>query len=658
MSNLLLFYVLQCLFVLNSTNLTQSNYFGKGYQSHEKHKRLLQVYNQYNIQYKDSFHLGYRFAEEALMLSEELKDTQHQISALIYLGSYYNIFGNPSRAEQHYNSAARLNEKFDNPYFFAKIFLGRGSIYLKKNQIDSCLALTKKGLDYAYRINSRELIGYGHRLAGMACDKEGEKLKALRNFDKAEHYYKDDKSALASVYTSKGIIYGDAGKTELAVRYFRMALKIREEMDDFEMMGYLYSNLAGIYGTHLNHEKSIEHNLLALSVFKKTGDKKGLGYVLNNLGAEYFSTDRFDKALEYYKKSLFYRNQLPDKQAVLFTLNNLGETYLRLGMPDSSYSFLQKALIYSDQLKDKLSGSVTYNSLGKYYRSRKNFNSAIKYFSRSIELSEQIDYLPQLEDCYLQLSEIYKELNQPDKALEYLQLRNEVHDSVFSANAQSYIANAQVKYETDRLEKKEIVTNRLKIDRIIIWSLLFFVLILSAGTVYYYKNRILPRLKIADLLSTLKLKNIDDDKRKLRAIDKELLSGNEIHKKSIDSEILDSISEGLIKLLEEEKAYLISHLTLKEAAQKLNTNTSYLSKLINEKYQANFSTLINSYRVEEAKRLISENIQNVFSYEGIASESGFNSKSSFNTAFKKFTGLTPTEFARSLSSSQKSCKNS
>ncbi|MDP4175986.1 MAG: tetratricopeptide repeat protein [Bacteroidota bacterium] len=619
----------------------------------KRFEKLQDLFNKYNVQYKDSFHLGYKYAVTALSLSKELNDTQHEISALIYIASYYNTLGNLNQAEHYLNNALNLNGRYNNPYFRAKIYLNKGSVYLKKGTADSSLFYINKGLGFAYLINNKELTGYGHRLAGYGYNLKGEKLKALENFDKATEYYAGDKAALASIYSSKGLIYSDAGKIELATKFYNMALKIREEMNQYDMMGYLYSNLAGIYGTHLDLKKSIEYNILALSLFERIKDKKGEGYVLNNLGQTYFSMNRFDKALDYFKKSLFFRNQLTDKQALAFTLTNIGETYLRKNLPDSSIVFLKKSLQISNEINDKLLNSVVFNSLGKFYRSQKNYEAAIRYLNKSIYFTKQIEYLQQLEDCYFQLSEIYKELNQSRKALAYLQLRNRIHDSIYSANAQAYIANAQVKYETERLEKNENISRKLKVNRIITWSVISLLFILICGIVYYYKNKILPKLKIAGILSSSNIKSIREDKRKLKTVKKELLpEREEKYKKNVDSEILDSISEKFTQLLEKEKVFLSEEISQSEIAKRLNTNTAYLSKLINEKYQTNFSSLINSFRVEEAKRLIRENAQDLLTFEGISSESGFHSKSSFNAAFKKFTGLTPTEFAKTLPSTK------
>ncbi len=94
------------------------------------------------------------------------------------------------------------------------------------------------------------------------------------------------------------------------------------------------------------------------------------------------------------------------------------------------------------------------------------------------------------------------------------------------------------------------------------------------------------------------------------------------------------------------KPYRNSKLTVEDVADALNTNTRYLSQIINEKYQVNFFNFINNYRILEAVELLKSPDADKYTIEGIAQMVGFNSKSSFNTSFKKNTGLTPSEIRK------------
>jgi AraC-like DNA-binding protein len=73
----------------------------------------------------------------------------------------------------------------------------------------------------------------------------------------------------------------------------------------------------------------------------------------------------------------------------------------------------------------------------------------------------------------------------------------------------------------------------------------------------------------------------------------------------------------------------------------------YVSQIINESFRQNFREYVNRYRIEESKRLLVQPRQ-ILNITGIAYDSGFNSKSAFNRAFKKQTGMTPREYRRQV----------
>ena len=85
-------------------------------------------------------------------------------------------------------------------------------------------------------------------------------------------------------------------------------------------------------------------------------------------------------------------------------------------------------------------------------------------------------------------------------------------------------------------------------------------------------------------------------------------------------------------------------LSLESLSDSQNMSLSHASKLINTFSDYNFSDYINSLRIEQAKKLLSDDSFDQYTIVAIGLESGFNSKSTFYTAFKKFTSQTPSEF--------------
>lgn len=94
--------------------------------------------------------------------------------------------------------------------------------------------------------------------------------------------------------------------------------------------------------------------------------------------------------------------------------------------------------------------------------------------------------------------------------------------------------------------------------------------------------------------------------------------------------------------MEEDKPFLSADFSLPDLAEKVGTTVHVLSQVINSGLGKSFFEMTAEYRVEEAKSLLIR--QKNIKVEEIAEQVGYNSKSSFNTAFKKITGVTPSEF--------------
>jgi AraC-like DNA-binding protein len=101
------------------------------------------------------------------------------------------------------------------------------------------------------------------------------------------------------------------------------------------------------------------------------------------------------------------------------------------------------------------------------------------------------------------------------------------------------------------------------------------------------------------------------------------------------------------KEMQENRFFAGNLASLSGLAGRINESTHHVSQVINEKLNKSFFELIALYRVEEAKRLLVSQQGNSLTIEEIAEEVGYNSKSSFNNAFKKITGQTPSQFRTS-----------
>jgi AraC-like DNA-binding protein len=110
----------------------------------------------------------------------------------------------------------------------------------------------------------------------------------------------------------------------------------------------------------------------------------------------------------------------------------------------------------------------------------------------------------------------------------------------------------------------------------------------------------------------------------------------------IDSQTITRLTDQLKQIMDEQKPYLQINFSLPLLAQLSKSNVHLVSQVINESFKKSFFEWVADYRIEEAKILLKT--QSHLKIEEIAEQVGYSAKSSFNTSFKRITGITPSEF--------------
>lgn len=153
-----------------------------------------------------------------------------------------------------------------------------------------------------------------------------------------------------------------------------------------------------------------------------------------------------------------------------------------------------------------------------------------------------------------------------------------------------------------------------------------------------YKNEVKI---IPDIIET---ENYIDVKRDVTVVSESVKEKPKL--KRLNAEQVAILSVQLSSLMENDKLFLDNDLNLPAVAEKLGISIHETSFLINEATKDNFYNFINKYRVDEAKKLLASAKMGELNILGIAFASGFNSKTTFNTTFKKFVGISPSQYSK------------
>ena len=115
-------------------------------------------------------------------------------------------------------------------------------------------------------------------------------------------------------------------------------------------------------------------------------------------------------------------------------------------------------------------------------------------------------------------------------------------------------------------------------------------------------------------------------------------------KSSLADDNKESILDAINYQMQTEKYFIKSTASLTGLSKAINESSHHVSQVINEQLNQSFFEMLASYRVKEAKAILKTELGKKLTIEEIAERVGYNSKSAFNTAFKKFTSQTPSEF--------------
>jgi AraC-like DNA-binding protein len=186
-------------------------------------------------------------------------------------------------------------------------------------------------------------------------------------------------------------------------------------------------------------------------------------------------------------------------------------------------------------------------------------------------------------------------------------------------------------------------------DKAVLFEVRFFVIataLLWCAVVLRYAIATMPNL-LVPLGASLLIYGMGYLKMRRPVVEspeRDELSVKKYEKSTLTAERAERYLDRLVNFMEKEKPFTDGDLTIQKLAEKLSIPANHLSQTINERLGQTFSDFVNSYRVEAAKRKLLDPAFRHLSVLGIAEEVGFNSKSSFNSVFKKHTNMTPSEF--------------
>ena len=480
-----------------------------------------------------------------------------------------------------------------------------------KNNVDSSIAKASYALGLIFYYQDRNIVS----------------AKFFQNALK-QAYAKENIAFSEKCLNNLGVNYEIVGKFDDAQIAYHKSLKIAEGRKDSFGIAQTWINIAMLKSKVGDYKNALRLNKTAQNYFFNIKDTSNLGLTFLNASVFYNLFDK-EKAIEELLKGKVLFETIRDTSNIIKIYSNLTDNYTALERyAEAEYYFIQAKNLSSRFETYGFNAYVLNNGIELYIK-KKDLATAkglLKETENNLLKYPNPEKYTQFLALKVKLNAYEGNLPEFEKSLKKY---DEENVKVMTDNFTSDYEQWSIIYEKDELTKslkKLAKENKNKNRTIILFTILtiIFIILLVLGIVFYLKLRASYR-KIFQLNHTPQDKPIHD--KIVSDID-----GNDQKLYLLFTEIQ--------QLMESEKFYLKPSITISDVSTALGTNDKYISLSVNKYARMNFNHYINTFRVQEAKKLLLEPNRNS-SIQDIAMVCGFGNASSFIRVFKQTTGLTP-----------------
>ncbi|GHT59439.1 hypothetical protein AGMMS50239_06080 [Bacteroidia bacterium] len=504
-----------------------------------------------------------------------------------------------------------------------------------------------------------------------ACIGLGQANIMQDNYDVAKQYLDsaytfaiqlENDSALCSVYNGLGLYHTNAdGNYYRAIECYLQGIEAAQRSSNEQLYSLLLCNLSGVYFI-----KRDPAGLQYAEECYQRGHKLNQSYLIYigaiNTAYCLYLEKNYTEAFKYLNEAeLIMKEKNYLNQANVHNL--FAAIYFDLKNNEEAACYFKKALNESDQTQTSYI-SESYLGLGKIAMAEGKYQSALEYLKKGLDISTEKNNALHRRNLYYEISECYEKLGYYMAALETYKKFTIENDSIFNKDKEYVLSDLRIKYETEQKEnllKERDIALITKEKRLQFQYILIFCVVAVCICLYIsnkkrnrrYLQIVRQNLYFVEqekmLRKTLEEKNAGEE------MEMEKLSVNNSEKyatSALTEEKGANLYLKLHKIMINNKLYKDNSLTKEKLAELLNTNRTYLSQVINKHTGLSFTHYVNRLRIEEVRRILSDP-EDETPLKAIASDTGFNSLSTFYNVFQSIIGMPPAVYRSKM---MKICK--
>ncbi|MFY0629594.1 MAG: helix-turn-helix domain-containing protein [Flavobacteriaceae bacterium] len=524
---------------------------------------------------------------------------------------------------------------------------------------DSALAICNQLI--AQKDKGKNAFGYAGKANFYTLESEFELAGAF--FEKAlsllkEVHSLDEIEIKANIFCLKSLWYLEKHDVGKAINILHEAINLCSGKCSPKLEVRFHSILGRAYSLSREHFKALEMSNISLIKLVRipdfnTNNDLQKEYVREHMKVAYRSLALYvtnkEKYSAYLDSTLYYTKQL-QKYASLYKVTNYNGSIATLNADinyeknyfKTSKKYYEEALdIYTKRNYKKRVDQILFRIAECHYELG-NYNKAEEIFLKQINSATWVKYklLKNEAYSYFYLFQINALRENSEKASYYGDLFDKKQAEYYETRNESNLRVNDIVHLEDKKKEIEVYVKeqeeQKKREKIYVSSLILLTILICLLAIYFFYSKRKSKINIGKL--NQRIEQLQNDVSKETIAKTSSLS---------DEGALKLIKK--LKALEKEELFQQPNYTLNMLAKRLHTNSSYLSKTVNEYMNVTFAEYSNRLRIDSIIRKINKqkSLQN-YTIDALAQEAGYKSVNSFNTNFKKILKVTPSQYLKEI----------
>ncbi len=489
-----------------------------------------------------------------------------------------------------------------------------------------------------------------------------------------------DKELCATACATLGEIFYAREHYQQAFDFYFKGLRICEENGFDHLLARLHKDIGNIYSVYSDGEQAIKSYNTGLGYARRLGQDDMEVKLLINLVAIYCFNNRLDEARQCYDEMLRFREQ--DSLVAYFAYQNRALIYAYSDDYARAAECFARAARCADSLRLPPEYVASVNGeLAHMYEEMGQADSALRYYRLNSDYTRRHGLGHLLVNNLRGLAGVYESLGQTSLAKHYRYSYLVLADSLLGADALNKMKNGLFLYELDRnyrhitslTEERAANVGQIRRQRVTLLATVACLLVFAALLVWVWrqKNRLHAAYealfkrngeivrseeaykqertsylnRIAELEGTVSRLTPGDGREQPVGTVSE--APDKTRRQLLDDTRREELLKRIAYVMEETKDFCRQDFSLDTLAGLVESNSRYVSQVINDTYGKNFRAYLNEYRIREARlRLMDTAAYGHYTIKAIAESVGYKSHTNFINIFKDITGITPSIYQR------------